>query len=1062
MCGNYHLVLPTYRLLDALRAVPLPGDGLVGRWPGVLCVARSSDDMLLRRLVELCAEASAAPDLADGPGRLLARALAQWLGGPEGPGDRLTVGTLSVVGDRLAVFLAGRVGLRTPDHVLDGADAATWTDRLLTVDGTVELVLDGMTVPYDVEAGVADLRAGIVAGAGAVLLPTSQVAGGVPSRAKADLDDLLRRSRFDAGRGPLVRDRDAGQPDRGEPAGFWPARHLPVGSRNSGRGDRSAAGGGKPGVEDPPMEVEATPESRSASPLWVEPHPPPGSGPAASVSSMFDAPVRGHGRAAPDNGSIWLDDRPDDAGERPATNTDRWGVFPALNAPHADSAAADSDSADSDSAGSDSADPDSADPDTAGSPSADPDSAGSADAGPDSPRSDRPGADNRGPDEPGSGNPDHDNPDPVGTDQQSVDPYDADVESADDAGVPGRGATPHRHPLAGRPLGRRERGRWDAGPVGGHRHVGLDTSEDRWVGEAGAGARDARDEDTRSPAGRPAAATVGEEPHPNPDGDNHPPGQDRMERESPGPQHPSSSDAAADGAASAGAADGAPTSRGSDDSTRWDGEADPTGDAPAGGRPYPGSARRSTAGRSAAGITETGRQHWGSSVDGRPSTSDAGTPVWAAPALARLPQLVDRAPPERAPDGAGPRPGFWIRAGGSSAPASADREPLWPIRPGGEASGGGPRAEPVADEEALAAVTVLRPSRHGLRTVDPAFAERDAVAERDAADGSGDVADEAEAPDARADAVDRAAEGSAPETRVPDEGSSGSDTPTGSGAGLFGSGPAGREPADRIGGGPGAVPPVATNGADARHTTALPLAALQPSAIGSSGSTSRDETPAVGWTREDGLDPATGSVLPRRARSSLAARGLVLPSARSAPAVPRSPDGPDEAHSIDGARIGGAAFDGPSFDGPSFDGPGFDGPGFGGPSSDLAAPERASEDPGGRPLVGVLVFDDGVSVPVDAEYVVGRLPDADERVRSGALRSIALEDRSGAVSRVHAEVRLDGGDVLVVDSGSRNGTFVADPDEPEWTVLPARGARRLVPGTRVRMGDRTFEFRSSE
>ncbi len=115
---------------------------------------------------------------------------------------------------------------------------------------------------------------------------------------------------------------------------------------------------------------------------------------------------------------------------------------------------------------------------------------------------------------------------------------------------------------------------------------------------------------------------------------------------------------------------------------------------------------------------------------------------------------------------------------------------------------------------------------------------------------------------------------------------------------------------------------------------------------------------------------------------------------------------------------------------------------------------------GQRPPLGLLVFDDGATYTVDAEYLVGRMPESDERVRSGALRAIVVEDRSGAVSRVHAEIRVDGWDVVLVDSGSRNGTHVAGPGEPAWSPLPARHTHRLVPGTRVRMGARTFVFES--
>jgi len=115
---------------------------------------------------------------------------------------------------------------------------------------------------------------------------------------------------------------------------------------------------------------------------------------------------------------------------------------------------------------------------------------------------------------------------------------------------------------------------------------------------------------------------------------------------------------------------------------------------------------------------------------------------------------------------------------------------------------------------------------------------------------------------------------------------------------------------------------------------------------------------------------------------------------------------------------------------------------------------------GARPPLGLLVFDDGATYTVDAEYLVGRMPDVDERVRNGALRSIVVEDRSGAVSRVHAEVRVDGWDVMLVDSRSRNGTHIAGPGANSWTTVPSGRSHRLTPGTRVRLGSRTFLFES--
>jgi hypothetical protein len=128
-----------------------------------------------------------------------------------------------------------------------------------------------------------------------------------------------------------------------------------------------------------------------------------------------------------------------------------------------------------------------------------------------------------------------------------------------------------------------------------------------------------------------------------------------------------------------------------------------------------------------------------------------------------------------------------------------------------------------------------------------------------------------------------------------------------------------------------------------------------------------------------------------------------------------------------------------------------------GPATGALAVDRQDE-PAPRPPVGLLVFDDGATYTVDAEYLMGRMPEADPRVASGALRSLALEDSSGAVSRVHAQIVLNGWEALLVDVGSRNGTFVSPPGEQGWTQLPAGETHRLVPGTRVRIGGRSFQF----
>ena len=116
---------------------------------------------------------------------------------------------------------------------------------------------------------------------------------------------------------------------------------------------------------------------------------------------------------------------------------------------------------------------------------------------------------------------------------------------------------------------------------------------------------------------------------------------------------------------------------------------------------------------------------------------------------------------------------------------------------------------------------------------------------------------------------------------------------------------------------------------------------------------------------------------------------------------------------------------------------------------------------GPRPALGTLVFDDGAAHLVDGGYLIGRTPNVDERVRTGELRPIVVDDQAGSVSPAHAEIRVSGWDVLVIDNGSGNGTDVSGPDEGRWTALPPRRSRRLLPGTRVRLGARVFVFESS-
>jgi len=115
---------------------------------------------------------------------------------------------------------------------------------------------------------------------------------------------------------------------------------------------------------------------------------------------------------------------------------------------------------------------------------------------------------------------------------------------------------------------------------------------------------------------------------------------------------------------------------------------------------------------------------------------------------------------------------------------------------------------------------------------------------------------------------------------------------------------------------------------------------------------------------------------------------------------------------------------------------------------------------GPRPPLGLLVFDNGASFSLDDNYLLGREPDVDERVRIGQLRPLVLFDTSGVISRRHVEIRLEDWDVLLVDCGSANGTLVAERDAVDWSALVPGQPIRMQPGMQVRIGERSFVFES--
>ena len=104
-----------------------------------------------------------------------------------------------------------------------------------------------------------------------------------------------------------------------------------------------------------------------------------------------------------------------------------------------------------------------------------------------------------------------------------------------------------------------------------------------------------------------------------------------------------------------------------------------------------------------------------------------------------------------------------------------------------------------------------------------------------------------------------------------------------------------------------------------------------------------------------------------------------------------------------------------------------------------------------------LVADDGMRIPLDRSYVLGREPDNDPAVTQGTATPIRLRDIESLISRVHCYITVDAEQVLIRDAHSANGTFVAAPGDEAWTQLGS-DAVVLPPTWSVRVGNRVLTF----
>ncbi len=113
---------------------------------------------------------------------------------------------------------------------------------------------------------------------------------------------------------------------------------------------------------------------------------------------------------------------------------------------------------------------------------------------------------------------------------------------------------------------------------------------------------------------------------------------------------------------------------------------------------------------------------------------------------------------------------------------------------------------------------------------------------------------------------------------------------------------------------------------------------------------------------------------------------------------------------------------------------------------------------GPRPPLGVMVLDDGSTMSIESDLVVGREPQFHALVAGGTAEPAIVVDPELNLSRAHFALRLDGWNILANDLGSSNGTFLQRDAQTEWEPLPVDVGADLGSWDRLRAGSRVFQI----
>lgn len=108
-----------------------------------------------------------------------------------------------------------------------------------------------------------------------------------------------------------------------------------------------------------------------------------------------------------------------------------------------------------------------------------------------------------------------------------------------------------------------------------------------------------------------------------------------------------------------------------------------------------------------------------------------------------------------------------------------------------------------------------------------------------------------------------------------------------------------------------------------------------------------------------------------------------------------------------------------------------------------------------RGPLAALTWDSGDTDFISRDTIVGRDPGPDPSVQSEQAVALVPKGKSEGMSRVHAELRVVGSEILLSDRGSTNGTFVWDEDRQSWHRLEAGERCPLRVGSIIAFGERT-------